>query len=517
MKNFAKLSASPAAFRSALLIDADGSAVPFKPDAWQDDDFRALDPAWMVVAGKSTKPAPIRRSWQERPRGHSKTGDLAIQILWPLMFSTRPIRGIAAAADRDQGRLLLDSIATLSRLNNFGEIIDIQSGSVVQRRTGSELQIISSDVASSFGHLVDFVAADEVTIWPGERGEALWVSLLSASAKRSNCILLACGNAGFKQSWCWRLRELVRADRSWYFHALPGPVASWISPAQLAEQERLLPPIAYGRLWLNRWSDSAGDALAASDVDAAVMLDGPTLQREQSFDYAVGVDLAVARDFCAAVLLGKHRKTLRLRVCQVKITQPPRGGRIDLTKVEDELTAIYRTFKPVFLFDPYQGELMMQRMKKKGATVEGVPFSGARLMELADALLEPFREGNVELYPCSALVNDLKALRIAASPAGWKLQAQRTASGSHCDSAVALALAAYGLKKLSPRRSLKDWLNVGGVLWNPPTPAPDEPVEAWQEVGSAEMRAFANDEQWERAPGMESSVRDLLGFPPQRR
>jgi hypothetical protein len=104
---FQEMSSSPEAFRKNLLIDADGSVVPFRPDPWQDADFRAMDPGWLRATGRGRgKRGLIRRAWMERPRGHSKTHDLSVPATWALLFASRPVKGIAAAADRDQAGLL---------------------------------------------------------------------------------------------------------------------------------------------------------------------------------------------------------------------------------------------------------------------------------------------------------------------------------------------------------------------------------------------------------------------------
>jgi hypothetical protein len=171
---------SPAEFRARLTIDADGRPVTFKPDFWQDAAFLALDPAWRALAGLGP-PATVTRSWQERPRGHSKTCDLAIMIAWALAYSRRPLRGVAAAADRDQSKFLRDALGVLVRLNPQLQCLDVQQWSVHNRATGSSLEIISSDVSSSWGHLPDFVICDEVAVWPEGRGEGLFGSLFSAS------------------------------------------------------------------------------------------------------------------------------------------------------------------------------------------------------------------------------------------------------------------------------------------------------------------------------------------------
>ena len=84
---------------------------------------------------------------------------------------------------------------------------------------------------------------------------------MSSVAKRKDCMMLCISNAGFVDSWQWQLRERVRQDPDWYFNALAGPQASWISEKILDEQRRLLPNIAFERLWNNVWSSGGGDAL----------------------------------------------------------------------------------------------------------------------------------------------------------------------------------------------------------------------------------------------------------------
>ena len=125
-----------------------------------------------------------------------------------------------------------------------------------------------------YGLTPDFAVVDEVTHW---RSRDLWDALLSSAAKRSTCMFVVISNAGFLDDWTWQTRELIRTDPAWYFSRLDGPVASWITPENLAEQRRLLPPTAYARLWLNEWSSDAGDALPAADIEACVTLPGPIL------------------------------------------------------------------------------------------------------------------------------------------------------------------------------------------------------------------------------------------------
>ncbi len=177
---------SPAAFRRALQID------PTKPDLfttqvqpWQDDDFTVLDDAWRRLAGQSVRPN-FQRAYIERPRGHAKTSDIAIQIVWILEHSQNGVYGLAAAADRDQAALIWDAMRKLVQRNSWScRSIEFRKHLVINPRTGSRLEIISSDVQSSWGALPDFVICDELCHW--EKPD-MWFSLLSSAAANCACV-----------------------------------------------------------------------------------------------------------------------------------------------------------------------------------------------------------------------------------------------------------------------------------------------------------------------------------------
>ena len=78
--------------------------------------LRLLDPAWQKLAGLPVE-TNVCRAWIERPRGHAKTSDMAMQIAWILRFANRPLNGIVAAADQDQAALIRDAFARLVYLN----------------------------------------------------------------------------------------------------------------------------------------------------------------------------------------------------------------------------------------------------------------------------------------------------------------------------------------------------------------------------------------------------------------
>ncbi|MEQ9379929.1 MAG: hypothetical protein RJP95_03645, partial [Pirellulales bacterium] len=402
-----------------------------------------LDPGWLQVVDHNA-PQAIQRAYLERPRGHSKTGDIAAMSSWALYASRRGLKGIAAAADRDQAKLLRDAISGLVADNPWlADALDVQAYVVVNRHTGSRLEIISSDAPSSYGLTPDFILCDEITHW---KNSDLWESLFSAAAKRKRCLLAIIANAGFGMgnSWQWTLREAARESSLWYFHSLDGPQASWISPELLAEQEALLPPPAYRRLWRNEWTTGFGDALDDEDIQAAHRPGmNPMTLPEEGYGYCIGLDLGVRRDHSAMVVLAGDYRQQRVRVALVRSWAPdPITRQVDLIEVRNEVYNASVTFgnAPV-LYDPHQCHLLAQQLAQAGIPTHEVPFVGKNLNGMATTLLQVFRERNIDMYDDPTLVADLRRLVIEEKNYGVRLTAQRDKVQGHADRATALAIA----------------------------------------------------------------------------
>ena len=73
--------------------------------------------------------------------------------------------------------MIRNAIDSLLRLNPWlSTILQVKRERVYNKHTGSELTIISSDTASSYGLLVDFAIVDEITHW---QKRDLWDSIFS--------------------------------------------------------------------------------------------------------------------------------------------------------------------------------------------------------------------------------------------------------------------------------------------------------------------------------------------------
>lgn len=487
--NLHEMAFSPGTFRQHLLVDADCGIRPLAQiiEPWQ--DFASLDASWMRLAGLPADNC-YRRAWIERPRGHSKTTDMAVMACWALAFSGRQLAGYAAAGDKDQAALLSKAIDRLCRLNDWlADLITVQDGRIKNKHTNSNLSILASDAPSSYGLLPDFVLCDELTHW---KNRELWDSLLSSAAKRSHCLLVVITNAGFRDSWQWQTREAIRNDPAWYFHRLEQPSASWITAATLAEQERLLPAIAYQRLWCNQWTLGTGDALDESDIEAALKLDGPQQAWQAGFAYVAGLDLGISRDHSALCVVGRHvgwteRKlrqpdepsriitaardifddanelpgratfdeteptvhpaTGRVRLCGLQTWAPPNGGKMDLEAIEETVRSVHQRFRlSAVCYDPWQAESIAQRLAKDGVPMVATAASGPNLTSIATEVLSHFRDRTIELYEHPGLLADLRALRVAEKSYGVRLESPRDKRG-HGDAATALGLALHGAKQ----------------------------------------------------------------------
>lgn len=494
-----EMAGDPVAFRDSLVIEADDGPKIFGDvvEPWQDQDFEALDPAWLNLTGR-IKSKCVRRGWFERPRGHSKTNDIAMMVAWAIFAAPRKISGIVAAGDKDQAKLLREAVDGLVRLNPWlGDFLDVQAHVIVNPVSGSRAEIISSDAPTSYGITPDFIICDELTHW-GSR--ELWDSLFSSAAKRSRCLLIVITNAGFEKSWQWPLREGVRENSAWYFHRLDGPTASWITAEVLEEQRKLLPSVSYARLWLNQWASGGGDAISPELIQAAVRLDGPTFVPDPEWVYVAGLDLGVKRDACAFVIVGKHvgrqcrespaddvphtagpegiLEDLGFNEKRQDLTVRPRGpyvpgsGRLKLVTVRiwvpkeqaqgtvklASVASVVRELHAIFRFasvacDQWQALPLIEEFVASGIAARAVYFTAEVCKSIAEATMSAFTEQQIDLYESRELLADLAGLRLVEKSYGVRLESPRSSSGGthHGDTATALSLAlveARGIREM---------------------------------------------------------------------
>lgn len=458
-------SVDPATFRKRLTIDVgEPRRLGEVQERWQQTDFAALDPAWLALAGLVDE-ARFRRAYIERPRGHSKTTDLSAMVAWLLAYSPRRVEGIAAAADQDQARLLHRAISRLLQLNPvLARRLKTKQNQVLNPGTGSRLEVISSDVRSSWGALPDFVICDELCHWAHPD---LWHSLVSSSAKRPHCVLVAISNAGSGRGWHWEVREAARLNHEWYFVSLDGPQAHWINEAALAEQAALLPPSVYARLWLNRWQETSGDFITLAEAEACRDL-GQVEQRQgvPGIRYVAAIDYAEKRDDTVGVVL--HGEEGLLIVDRMDVVRPLPGRPTPVAWVEDWIDQVSRSFGDVtFVLDEYQLLSVIQRLDGRYAIHRFEFRGGLGNYALASNLRRLILERQVRWYRgCGAieapwgrddLETELASVVVRETRGGrWRIDHLRDSS-HHDDRVFALGAACLFFVQHQPAMA---WMEI---------------------------------------------------------
>lgn len=462
-RNMARVKSDPAFFRTVLMIDqGPGKAGPLGPamDPWQRADFEAMDPAWLCVAGRGKGVPPFQHCYLERGRGHSKTLDIAAIATWALLSSERKLKLVAASGGKEQAGFVRDAIDTLLRLNRWlGEALEVNNWEVKNVRTGSELSILAANENASYGHTPDGVIVDEITHWK-KSGEGLWTSLASAAGKRPGCVLHVIANAGNGRgrplaagidaadlggSWQWRLREKCRVAPTWHFSRLDGPVASWITEAQLAEQRNILAPSAYQRLWVNQWQIDGANAIPMDDVLACVKLAGPRINAD-GLECTVGaLDLSQTKHYSALVLFGINVERRRVELAYTKRWRPQDfpSGRISLRKIRADIRELAGPYNMAGLaFDPFQAELLAEDLEKEdGIDCFRQQFNIKEKDLMAKRLMDTLRERGIDLYDDPDLMRDLSRMQIVETT-GKRLTvtAPEGDDVGHCDVGTAFVL-----------------------------------------------------------------------------
>lgn len=405
------------AFRREAILLEDGRAFGAAIDSWQEEDFRTLDDS------------RYRHGYLERPRGHSKTGDVGTEAVAELVLGAPGRRLFCCAADEDQGRLLFDDCAAkFARSPLLAPLVKVTKAEIIVKATGSRLRVLAADAPTSWGLRPDWIAVDELAEW---RKRDLWDSLWTATGKRRLCRMLVITSAGWdRTSIAWEVRQIAEREEDWYFSAR-GQCASWISPAWLAQQQRTLPPHVYARLHESKWVEGAGAFLTSAEVDAVftdALPDGAGAR-------VVGVDIGLSKDRSVAAVV---RQDSGLVVVESLETWTPRpGAKVDLRDVEDGVATIARD-APIIL-DPWQGVLMAQRLRARGAVVHEYPFTGESRRKLFGTLLDLIRTARLRSRPHEEFRRELLGLEVQETAAGWRVDHR---VGRHDDHVVAVALAA---------------------------------------------------------------------------
>jgi phage terminase large subunit-like protein len=429
----------PLALLAGLILDDEGTA-------WGDvaERFQREDAAAIITA---TRSADARMHFLTRPRGGSKTTDLAA-VLLVVLLTQAPRRSTshAYARDQDQAGLLLDALRALAERSQLGSLLTIGAETVTVKATGARLRVESADAASAFGRVPFFVVCDELAQWPTTRGaRTLWEAIVSGLPKRADSRLVVLTSAGDPAHWAAGIIEKARQSPRWHVSEVPGPLP-WISSDDLAEQRDLLPASAFARLHLNIWTASEDRLVSVADLRACVTLDGP-LEYDPNHRYVMGLDLGLRNDRTVLTVCHAERQEAggpRVVLDRLAVLQGTKGREVVLADVEALALQTSRAYGHARIrLDPWQAVGLAQRLRESGVEVEEWAFTAQSVGRLGQSLHLLLRDHRLALPDDAELLDELMTVRLRESAPGvYRLDHD---SGHHDDRAVSLGLAALAL------------------------------------------------------------------------
>jgi phage terminase large subunit-like protein len=312
-------------------------------------------------------------SYIELSRGHAKT------TLAALVSMVEALRGdgtqvYALASDQEQAGLLGQAIQGQLRRN--AKLARLFKPTKLEYRvpsTNSFIRIMSSDLPSFFGVGVDarrlrFIC-DELGQWLSRE---LFDAALTTLPKSPDAALTIISNAGVRGTWQEEVRFNAEAQ-GWHVYSVPGVIASWIKPADLARIRATVPAPVYARYYENQWVEPQGEFVSLEEWDSCRRLDIPRL--DERTPVVIGCDAAISGDCWAAVVVSRDatRPADAVWVRDVGIWRPE-GGSIDFELPWRWLSAHCQAHNTVQVcYDPFQLHDFMTRFSREHA-VWTLPF-----------------------------------------------------------------------------------------------------------------------------------------------
>ncbi len=430
-------------------------------DPWQRELLAPKIPAFEHLCGKNPSYSGPLRFMDILARGHNKSSLEAWLSTYCLIGSERHIHGYILAADRDQGRLILQAQEDLLRLNPFLQDEVRITKDVISGPRG-EITVLPCDAGSSMGLRGNLYIADEIVHW---KRQAEWTAIVTGLIKVQPTIFAVLSNAGLEGSWQHECFLTASADpETWSVFHREGTLATWQDRKQMAKDRLLMPPSEADRLFDNKWIDPAAahDYLRRSEVrgciaDAAGMSLRMRFRRAVGVsNYVVGIDYGPRRDRTALCVLHVDESG-RTVIDRLDVWQGTPDSPVKIADVQEWIEKTAKSFDPVaWVVDPAQMEGTIQWMVQKGLPVypwaaragkanfdmamhlraivverKLMWYEGAGSLEVTDK-----RTGHTRL---ETLEDELVGLRVKKMPYGYRFDHENQ---KHDDRAVAITMAA---------------------------------------------------------------------------
>lgn len=444
-------------------------------EPWQRDILRAKIPAVEYVAG-------INPSYYDTitnrggplsfmtilPRGHDKSSLEGRLTSWLITCARKFVPAYIVAADKDQGRLILDAMHQEAKLNPWLYSQLTFTKDRVDGPTGF-VEVLPADAGSAYGLRGRFYIFDEWTHW---KNEAMSTAVLSGSEKIPGSVVVILSNAGLIGSWQHEQKVVAESDPDWVVYEKRGQLATWMSPERVAKKARLLPPMEARRVYYNEWIDPAAASgyLLPHEVDACAALGRALrlmlrLRREPGIsNYVAACDYGARKDRTVCVVL-HMTKDGTVVIDRMDVFQGTPAAPVHPGTVYQWCLDVKKGFDPrVFVLDPHELEGTIMDMERQSMTVRRFTGRGGKdNMEMAIHLRALIVNQKLVWYDrCGyqkvvhpitnreeeqTFETELKGLVVVKKAYGWRFDHE---SNAHDDKAVAVGMGALAAVEFKP-------------------------------------------------------------------
>lgn len=438
-------------------LDLVASMVLDTGDRWGE---RATDSQWADMRALFDPDGPRRHAWL-RSRGFSKTTDTGAATLGLMLSGS--VRGgdelYAAAAGREQAGHLARKMRLIAECTpELSGSVDVQNFRVVTPRTGAVLDVISADLATSWGKTPRWLFVDEFCNHDGtETAKGFLDSLLTSLPKRRDSVCVMASTPSSPSHWSHALWLSALADPLWRCSVSDGP-APWQDPVELESERRRLSVAMWRRLFLCEWAELDDQLATLEQVRACIGHDG-ILAPDPRYSYVTTADLSYARDVTAVSVCHSETRAGRevLVLDRLAAWRPKKGRQVPLAEVGEYVSDRVAEYGGSIVADPYQAMVLVQGWKEQGLQVKEAKFNPQENSRRASLLLSLIRERQLDLPDDPDLFAEITSLRLAegSTPGVLKLTTEASAE-HHFDRAMTLMMAAQELMS----RPAGSWLSA---------------------------------------------------------
>lgn len=437
--------ASLSGYLNVVQINRAAGAARFGAVAepWQIELLKPKIPAVEHLAGIRPNYAGPTSFLSVLARGHDKSSLEGRLASWLLLASKRYIKGYILAADRDQGRLILQAMEDEYRLNRW------MDGQLSFRRNtvtgqGGFFEVLPADAASAYGLQGNVYIADEFTHWKNNK---MWTAVVTGREKVPGSLLIVLSNAGLLGTWQHDVRLRAAKNADWVLFEHEGQLATWMSKARVDDLRLMIPPSEAERLYDNKWIDPGADLdyLRRAEVEACQELGRRMAFRYLSFrephvqNYVASLDYGPRKDRTVFTICHEDRKKL-IRVDRMDVWQGSGENPVSIKRVEEHVRKLHADFRPkLWVVDPYQMAGTIETLSALGIPVEPWAARGGQAnYEAAQWLRQRVVNRTIAWPEDKELTEELIALRVKRMSYGYRFDHENQ---KHDDRAVGLCMA----------------------------------------------------------------------------